>query len=175
MMNLPMLGTLANGSETIMGENVEHIFVDNGLYEATVTVTDEDGASTTSSLSITVNNVAPIIESLVGSNCPLKWIRWNSLPTLAIPGVLDTHTIIWDFGDGNSASDTLTPSHTYSDDGVYEVTLTITDSDEARSTSTINVTVNNAVPSIASLSRRDTTVDEGDAANFSITARRPRK
>src|SRR5207237_8557566 len=33
----------------------------------------------------------------------------------------------WDFGDGGSASGTLTPSHTYADHGSYTATLTVTD------------------------------------------------
>ena len=40
----------------------------------------------------------------------------------------DTHTSAWDFGDGNIANDTLTPTHLYTLLGTYPVTLTITDS-----------------------------------------------
>lgn len=40
----------------------------------------------------------------------------------------DTHTIVWDFGDGTTADGTLTPTHTYVQPGVYTATLTVTDS-----------------------------------------------
>src|SRR5207247_1691323 len=40
----------------------------------------------------------------------------------------ETFTIAWDFGDGTTATDTLTPSHVYADAGVYIATLTVTDS-----------------------------------------------
>ena len=39
---------------------------------------------------------------------------------------LNTYTIEWDFGDGATASGTLTPTHTYADNDVYTVTLTVT-------------------------------------------------
>jgi PKD repeat protein len=37
-------------------------------------------------------------------------------------------SIVWDFGDGATASGTLTPTHTYTAAGNYVVTLTVTDS-----------------------------------------------
>ena len=168
-----------DGSDTIMGENVlkdtashiEHIFVDNGLYQASVTVTDDDGASVTQSLTITVNNVAPIIDPWLDETAT-EGDTVELAASFSDRGVLDTHTIAWDFGDGNTTSDTLTPSHVYTDDGVYEVTLTVTDNDGASTSSSINVTVNNAAPAITSLTG-DTKVNEGDPANFSIAATDP--
>ncbi len=160
-----------DGSETLMGENVEHIFADNGLYEASVTVTDEDGESTTQSLSITVKNVVPIIDPW-SDETATEGDTIELVASFSDRGILDTHTIAWDFGDGNTTSDTLTPSHVYADDGIYEVTLTITDNDGASTSSSINVTVNNAAPAIASLTG-DTEVNEGAAANFSASATDP--
>ena len=40
----------------------------------------------------------------------------------------DTHQITWDFGDGNGIDDTLNPVHTYTNPGIYTVTLTVVDS-----------------------------------------------
>jgi hypothetical protein len=34
-------------------------------------------------------------------------------------GSQDTHTYTWDFGDGTKATDTLNPTHTYTQDGTY--------------------------------------------------------
>ena len=47
----------------------------------------------------------------------------------------------WDFGDGNS-SDTISPYHTYSDTGTYNVTLIVSDSAGCVMPDTSNVTVN---------------------------------
>ena len=41
------------------------------------------------------------------------------------PGAADTHTVDWDFGDGQTAAGTLTPDHAFADDGVYTVRLTV--------------------------------------------------
>lgn len=54
----------------------------------------------------------------------------------------DTHQYRWDFGDGTlPAEGTLTPIHTYADNGEYVVTLTVTDSTgfEVDDTLTVNV------------------------------------
>ncbi|MDN6555219.1 MAG: PKD domain-containing protein [Acidipropionibacterium acidipropionici] len=54
----------------------------------------------------------------------------------------------WDWGDGSNAGSGKTASHTYDDDGTYQVTLTVTDSTGMASTSTGSVTVAspNALP-----------------------------
>ncbi len=62
------------------------------------------------------------------------------------PGTGETHTIKWDFGDGETASGTLTPTHVYTDNGVYTATLTITDDDDGVGIDTLKVTVSNVAP-----------------------------
>ena len=52
-------------------------------------------------------------------------------------GVLDTHTIEWDFGDDTTESETLTPVHSYSYKGTYVITLMVTDDDSGTGTASI--------------------------------------
>jgi hypothetical protein len=49
--------------------------------------------------------------------------------TYTAPGLLrpQAYTITWDFGDGVTSTGTLTPTHTYADDGDYTVTLAVDD------------------------------------------------
>jgi PKD repeat protein len=59
--------------------------------------------------------------------------------------------IQWDFGDGYTASGTLTPTHSYGDNGVYTVTLTITDTGGAAMSDNLLVTAANIAPELSAL------------------------
>jgi PKD repeat protein len=71
----------------------------------------------------------------------------------------DTHTYAWDFGDGDTDSGTLTPTHAYADNGSYPVTLTVTDNHGAADSDTLTVTVNNVAPSASIDSVEQPTAD----------------
>ncbi|MBF8266567.1 MAG: hypothetical protein HW388_75 [Dehalococcoidia bacterium] len=43
--------------------NLSHVYADNGTYTVTVTVTDDDGGSGFDTLTVTVNNVAPVVNA----------------------------------------------------------------------------------------------------------------
>ena len=57
------------------------------------------------------------------------------------PGTLDTFTTTWDFGDGSALSASLTPTHIYTQSGVYTATLTVTDDDTGSDTDFLLITV----------------------------------
>jgi PKD repeat protein len=63
----------------------------------------------------------------------------------------EPYTILWEFGDGNTAIDSLTPSHTYADNGVYTVTLTVMNSEDQVATGTLEVTVHNVPPTVTAV------------------------
>ncbi len=161
---------LADGTE-LTGSNVSHTFIEDGEYDVNLIVTDDDGATATQTLTITVNNLAPVVnagEDRVGDEG--SPVAFNA--SFSDPGIEDTHTIAWDFGDGNTVTDTLDPTHVYINNGEYDVSLTITDDEGASTTSTLKVTVNNVTPTITSLTG-DTEINEGDVANFSAVATDP--
>ena len=121
-------------------------------YTGTVTlrVTDDDELNDTDTASVTVNNVAPIVEA--GPDQTVDEGDTVSFSgSFSDPGTGDTHTIEWDFGDGGTASGTLNPTHEYGDNGVYTVTLTVTDDDGGVGTDTLTVTVNNVAPTVNSI------------------------
>ena len=57
-------------------------------------------------------------------------------------------TILWTFGDGSSASGTLSPTHTYADNGQFTATLVVTDSSGLSSSDSLQVTVVNVGPTV---------------------------
>ncbi|MCP4614026.1 MAG: PKD domain-containing protein, partial [Planctomycetes bacterium] len=58
------------------------------------------------------------------------------------------HAILWQFGDGEWVTGTLTPPHTYGDDGDYAVTLLVTDTGGLVGTDDLIVAVSNVTPSV---------------------------
>lgn len=84
---------------------------------------------------MTVNNVAPTIEAITGPVGPIQvGTTIDVSAAFTDPGVLDTHTGIWAWGDestsaGKVTNHTLSGSHLYEMPGVYTIGLTFTDKD----------------------------------------------
>lgn len=99
------------------------------LFDITGTVT----SGYTESLTLTVPLSSTEIPSPPEVDAGQDLITAQGQPTTFI-GTLkdinpnDTHQISWNFGDGNLATGTLGPTHTFINEGVFTVTLTVTDS-----------------------------------------------
>ena len=109
-------------------------------------VEDDDGGLSGAETAIaTISNVAPLAEA--GSD---KTANEGELVTFTgsftDPGWLDTHTIDWDYGDGETDSGSLNPEHSYGDNGAYTVTLNVTDDDGGVGSDTLTATVQNVAP-----------------------------
>ena len=138
--------------------SLSHLYKDNQTnnapYTVTVKITDNQGATGTGTATVTVNNVAPTPGPITAPSSPvLVNTAITASANFTDPGVLDTHTASWNWGDNstpttcppNSSSCTLTEtngsgsvtaSHTYTATGVYMITLTVTDKDGGQGTST---------------------------------------
>ena len=137
------------------GAGPTHTYGDNGIYTVTLTVTDDERESGTDAATVTVDNVAPTVDA--GSDQTVLAGETVSFSgSFSDPGLLDTHTIEWDFGDGNTTIGTLTPTHAYAADGVYTVTLTVADDDGGVGTDTMTVTVN-PIPTTTTTTTTSTT------------------
>ena len=95
-----------------------------------------DQATTIATLSLTVNNVAPVITSLTGPASGVRGQRLDFAGAFSDVGMLDTHNVSWDFGDGTTISyhpstdpGALAPQKVYTATGTYTVTLFVQDDD----------------------------------------------
>lgn len=150
------------------GDSPNFLVGDNGVYPISVKVTDDEGNVDTDSTTVTVDNVAPTVDA--GENQTTDEGTTVSLDpaTFTDPGFLDTHTATIDWGDGTAAeAGTVTEaggngsvdgSHVYADNGVYTVTVTVTDDDGDSGSDTFDVTVNNVPPTVEA--GPDVTIDE---------------
>ncbi len=153
-----------------------HNYADNGVYTVTVTINDDDGGMAVQTFEVTVNNVAPTLvvppDQIVNEGALL------SIPNIGQftdPGfdnplnvggeVTEKFTYSIDWGDGTPGSSgpatidvpgspgvptqgSFDGSHIYADNGVYDVTVTISDDDGGTTVQTFQVTVNNVAPTL---------------------------
>jgi large repetitive protein len=155
-----------------IGQNVTHTFADNGNYNVTLTVTDKDGAAITQTVVAKVDNVAPTIVSIAKPTTIKEGESVAFSATVTDPGILDTLTYSWNFGDSTPAVNGRDVNHTFADNGNYNVVLTVTDKDGAATTQTVVAKVDNVAPTIVSIAK-PTTIKEGESVAFSATVTDP--
>ena len=124
------------------GITASHTYTQAGQRTAVLTVTDNDGATDTASVVITVGaaNQAPtarISATPVSGVAPLS-VSFNAGASSDSDGTITSYH--WSFGDGSSASG-ITASHTYTQAGQRTAVLTVTDNDGATDTASVVITV----------------------------------
>ncbi|MGA1864609.1 MAG: PKD domain-containing protein, partial [bacterium] len=111
------------------GGSPRHTFTASGTYTVSLNVTEQDGDRATNTktnyILVSVSNTPPTAEA----NGPYtgtegQAISFSSAGSGDVNG--DPITYNWNFGDGATSS-SANPSHTYSQNGTYTVTLTLND------------------------------------------------
>ena len=112
--------------QTMQGVNTSYVFETPGIYVVTLTVSDAEGLSSNDTVTIIVRDVtAPTIEiedyAAVIENVPITF----NASTFDNAGVVNYN---WIFGDGtNENTSGSTVMHIYTEPGIYNVELTVTD------------------------------------------------
>jgi len=146
------------------GVSVQHAYPQDGTYTVTLTVTDDDGATDTTSATKTVLNRIPIASFTESAETVSSGesIHFDASESHDPDGTIVNY--LWDFGDGNTAVD-VEVDHAYEDDGVYTVTLTVIDDDDATGLATATKNVLNRSP-VASFTENATIVSKDEAIHF---------
>ena len=127
-----------------MEQNATHRYVDNGVYNITLTITDNYGATDETSQQLSVLNVGPKANFDYSPSNPtdLQNVIFNDKSSDLDGYIVDWY---WDLGDGN-ISKLQSPSYQYDDNGTYTVTLTVTDDDGAFEVKSQQISVSNVGP-----------------------------
>jgi PKD repeat protein len=128
-----------DGEETL-GKTAIHIYKLHGIFNVTLTVTDDLGKKSIYVQTIVVNGLP---RAVIGAEPEVQYIgediAFSADQSSDPDGSLAS--FLWDFGDGN-VSTQPSPMHTYGDVGSYLVTLTVTDNRGASDADTRFVRVN---------------------------------
>ncbi|MDM7855569.1 PKD domain-containing protein [Cellulomonas alba] len=126
------------------GSTATHTYAKAGTYTVTLAVTDDRGATTSSSKTVTAvePNKAPLASFTASAQ--------DLTASVDASGSSDPDGSIasyaWDFGDGATGTGSKA-THAYAKAGTYTVTLTVTDDAGAKTSSTSSVTVTAPVAS----------------------------
>ena len=126
------------------GSAPTHTYQSDGTFTVALTVTDNGGATHTASTTATITpapippgaNAGGPYSSVVGSV-----ISFDGTSSSDADGTIVSYT--WNFGDGGVASGP-SPTHSYSVDGNFAVTLTVTDNDGLTGSDSTTATINPA-------------------------------
>jgi MYXO-CTERM domain-containing protein len=127
------------------GAQTQHAYANPGSYLVRLTVTDDRGATSEDFLLVTVGQLAVVNQApQARAGADVSGNSGQRLTFSAADSADADGTIIawqWDFGDGSLASGP-SATHTYEAGGTFVVTLTVIDDKGARSTDTLQATIN---------------------------------
>jgi PKD repeat protein len=121
-----------------------HTYGATGDYTVSLTVTDDQGGTNTSSRSVHVTNTAPT--AAFTSSVNGLTVSVNGSGSSDPDGSIASYD--WNWGDGTAHGSGVSPSHTYAAAGAQTITLTVTDNAGGNGSVQHAVTVTNPAPTL---------------------------
>lgn len=111
---------------TSTDENPTHIYDDPGIYAVSLTITGSTGCSNTKTRTNYVQVIGPDVDFTASgsASCGSGTYTFTDATIFGAP----ITSWDWDFGDGGT-SNLQNPSHSYTTEGLFDVSLTVTDID----------------------------------------------
>ncbi len=110
---------IGNGLFTSDQENFTYTFDTVGNFGVELIVTDGDGCTVRKNTNNVIEVTDPKAEFFADTtSCTSDMVRFQSL------AISETLTYLWDFGDGNTSTEAA-PEHNYTEEGTYDVCLSI--------------------------------------------------
>ncbi len=153
-----------DGSDLQSGKSVSHVFQTPGVYTVTLNVEDDLGMKSASTVQVEAKKVSSVPEAAFSTDpafdtatMKLNGVLPFAVSFDALPSVDADNDIVdykWDFnGDGQVDQEGKKVDYTFEEAKDYQVTLTVTDSENQSGTSAITVTV--ATPGVQAVIKAD--------------------
>ena len=158
--------------DTSTQQHPNHQYDDDGIYTVTLTVTDDRGATDSTTKVLYMSNNKPYAKFTYNPTSPTKLedIQFTDESPDTDGTVVSWN---WDFGDGDTSIQQH-PKHKYADNGIYTVTLTVTDDDGANdSTSTDIIVGGDNIPPIADFTYSPSSPTKLEVIQFTDTSTDP--
>jgi hypothetical protein len=143
---------------------ISHVYGDNGMYNVEVCAADDDTTDNCETIVVQIENVPPTVTIDPGQVTEIDEGDFvEVLANFSDPGWLDTFTSLIDWGTPAGDTDVgnlvvsiegppldqgqVTGSHQYGDNGLFAVTVTVTDDDGGAGSVAFDLAVNNIDPS----------------------------
>jgi len=150
-----------DGSAPVAGPTLVHTYSSpEGPVEATLTVTDAAGGQTSDTWTVQVDAGPPEIQ-LVGPLATTEGAATTFFVTATDPAA-DPLTVSWTIA--GVAYDTVSPTHTFFDDGFFEIEVVVADDAGRTSTMEEEIAVGNLPPFLVSVT--GTNLEQGEVATL---------